>query len=145
MTVITLPISCAWAFLSPVRFFIPRYSLVDCKLNIRTRLLASAFSNFWKLVQWLLFVINVAGCFERVFWTETESLCIICFVFLGELDIAPLPKANASRWKQGVNIHWPSSSDCVAGIKLSWTLSLKVPKERSYDSKWLVNSKGLLK
>ena len=34
--------------LSPVRF-LPRHSLfADCKLYIRTRLLASAFSNFWK-------------------------------------------------------------------------------------------------
>ncbi|KAF9467391.1 hypothetical protein BDZ94DRAFT_1156076, partial [Collybia nuda] len=45
--------------LSPVRF-LPRHSLfADCKLYIRTRLLASAFSNFWKppsLV--LLFVIT---------------------------------------------------------------------------------------
>lgn len=41
-------ISCARALLSPVRF-LPRHSLfADCKLYIRTRLLASAFSNFWK-------------------------------------------------------------------------------------------------
>ncbi|TFK18901.1 hypothetical protein FA15DRAFT_558008, partial [Coprinopsis marcescibilis] len=34
--------------LSPVRF-LPRHSLfADCKLHIRTRLSASAFSNFWK-------------------------------------------------------------------------------------------------
>ncbi|EDR04812.1 uncharacterized protein LACBIDRAFT_304072 [Laccaria bicolor S238N-H82] len=34
--------------LSPVRF-LPRHSLfADCKLYIRTRLLASASSNFWK-------------------------------------------------------------------------------------------------
>ena len=34
--------------LSPVRF-LPRHSLfADCKLYIRTRLLAPAFSNFWK-------------------------------------------------------------------------------------------------
>ncbi|KAF8883832.1 hypothetical protein BD779DRAFT_1443586, partial [Infundibulicybe gibba] len=34
--------------LSPVRF-LPRHSLfADCKLYIRTRLSASAFSNFWK-------------------------------------------------------------------------------------------------
>ncbi|KIM47324.1 hypothetical protein M413DRAFT_57864, partial [Hebeloma cylindrosporum] len=35
--------------LSPVRF-LPRHSFfADCKLYIRTRLLASAFSNIWKL------------------------------------------------------------------------------------------------
>ena len=35
--------------LSPVRF-LPRHSFfADCKLYIRTRLLASASSNFWKL------------------------------------------------------------------------------------------------
>ncbi|KDR70047.1 hypothetical protein GALMADRAFT_76901, partial [Galerina marginata CBS 339.88] len=34
--------------LSPVRF-LPRHSFfADCKLYIRTRLLASASSNFWK-------------------------------------------------------------------------------------------------
>ncbi|KIJ93596.1 hypothetical protein K443DRAFT_79249, partial [Laccaria amethystina LaAM-08-1] len=34
--------------LSPVRF-LPRHSLfADCKLYIRTRLLASASSNFWQ-------------------------------------------------------------------------------------------------
>ena len=34
--------------LSPVRF-LPRHSLfADCKLYIRTHLLASALSNFWK-------------------------------------------------------------------------------------------------
>ncbi|KAF8874577.1 hypothetical protein CPB84DRAFT_1630252, partial [Gymnopilus junonius] len=33
--------------LSPVRF-LPRKFLASCKLYIRTRLLASAPSNFWK-------------------------------------------------------------------------------------------------
>ena len=53
-------ISCARALLSPVRF-LPRHShFADCKLYIRTRLLASAFSNFWKslhsaLALWIQF------------------------------------------------------------------------------------------
>ncbi|TFK38800.1 hypothetical protein BDQ12DRAFT_605189, partial [Crucibulum laeve] len=42
--------------LSPVRF-LPRHSLfADCKLYIRTRLLASASSNFWQTFSLLLFL-----------------------------------------------------------------------------------------
>ena len=45
--------------LSPVRF-LPRHSFfADCKLYIRTRLLASASSNFWKLLPFDCVLVTV--------------------------------------------------------------------------------------
>lgn len=42
------PISCARACTVASEVFTEAQSFADCKLHIRTRLLASAFSNFWK-------------------------------------------------------------------------------------------------
>ena len=44
-----IPISCARACTVASEVFTEAQSFADCKLHIRTRLLASAFSNFWKL------------------------------------------------------------------------------------------------
>ena len=51
--------------LSPVRF-LPRHSLfADCKLYIRTHLLASAFSNFWKNLDIFLIFISLCSLWRR--------------------------------------------------------------------------------
>src|SRR5713101_2392814 len=42
------PISCARACTVASEVFTEAQSFADCKLHIRTRLLAPAFSNFWK-------------------------------------------------------------------------------------------------
>ncbi|KAH9892455.1 hypothetical protein C8Q73DRAFT_698086, partial [Cubamyces lactineus] len=42
------PHSCARARTVASEVFTEAQSFADCKLHIRTRLLASAFSNFWK-------------------------------------------------------------------------------------------------
>lgn len=42
------PYSCARARTVASEVFTEAQSFADCKLHIRTRLLASAFSNFWK-------------------------------------------------------------------------------------------------
>ena len=44
----TVAISCARACTVASEVFTEAQSFADCKLHIRTRLLASAFSNFWK-------------------------------------------------------------------------------------------------
>lgn len=43
-----VPHSCARARTVASEVFTEAQSFADCKLHIRTRLLASAFSNFWK-------------------------------------------------------------------------------------------------
>ena len=43
-------ISCARACTVASEVFTEAQSFADCKLHIRTRLLASAFSNFWKIL-----------------------------------------------------------------------------------------------
>jgi hypothetical protein len=45
-----IPISCARACTVASEVFTEAQSFADCKLHIRTRLLASAFSNFWNII-----------------------------------------------------------------------------------------------
>ena len=45
---VSVPHSCARARTVASEVFTEAQSFADCKLHIRTRLLASAFSNFWK-------------------------------------------------------------------------------------------------
>jgi hypothetical protein len=49
------PISCARACTVASEVFTEAQSFADCKLHIRTRLSAPAFSNFWKTLLWFLF------------------------------------------------------------------------------------------
>ena len=49
------PISCARACTVASEVFTEAQSFADCKLHIRTRLLAPAFSNFWKNPTLILF------------------------------------------------------------------------------------------
>ena len=48
------PISCARACTVASEVFTEAQSFADCKLHIRTRLLALAFSNFWKPLRLLM-------------------------------------------------------------------------------------------
>ena len=69
--------------LSSVRF-LPRHSLfADCKLYIRTHLLASAFSNFWKKKNSLVlsFFVPNDDVFKEMFEGRERGgggFCILC-------------------------------------------------------------------
>ena len=49
-----VPHSCARARTVASEVFTEAQSFADCKLHIRTRLLASAFSNFWTTLHFLV-------------------------------------------------------------------------------------------
>ena len=55
-------ISCARACTVASEVFTEAQSFADCKLHIRTRLLASAFSNFWKTLSILLSSTGRPAC-----------------------------------------------------------------------------------
>ena len=72
--------------LSPVRF-LPRHSLfADCKLYIRTHLLALAFSNFWKNFSTIclvfLFSFLVMTFFSRKCLKEGRGDLDYCIIFV---------------------------------------------------------------
>ncbi|KAK0493579.1 hypothetical protein EDD18DRAFT_1178860 [Armillaria luteobubalina] len=63
---------------------LPRYSyFADCKLYIRTRLLASAYSNFWQPPILFILSVKMRRCIRGIMRTRyfTGILCIIQWKF----------------------------------------------------------------
>ncbi|KAK0199502.1 hypothetical protein DFS33DRAFT_1268385, partial [Desarmillaria ectypa] len=69
--------------LSPMRS-LPRYSyFADCKLYIRTRLLASAFSNFLNLLNYLTFCEDATARLRRTsvsYCSTFEKYYIVSYI-----------------------------------------------------------------
>ena len=96
------PHSCARACTVASEVFTEAQSFADCKLHIRTRLLASAFSNFWTTL-----------ILMKTFWSEGSSLGSVS----GSIYLVLLPPS--SRLNVLNRVQYVSSCEAMAFITIS--------------------------